>query len=184
MNKFLKDRLKLTCGDITKIETDAIVNAANSALTGGGGVDGAIHAAAGPGLLAECLEIRKHRYPDGMPAGKAVATGSGKLPHQGIIHTVGPIWRGGANKEAGLLASAYRSCLQIAGQIGFKSLAFPAISTGVYGFPKEYAAKIVYQEMREYLAKKGLPREVVLVFFNEEDLGIFIKAIKPDKRRI
>src|SRR5690606_33643893 len=130
--------IELVIGDITKERVDAIANAANESLKGGGGVDGAIHRAAGPGLLAELRE----RYPDGTPTGTAVATDAHELPATWILHAVGPIWRGGGQGEADQLAGAYRSCLGLAAELGARSVAFPAISMGIYGYPPHPAARI------------------------------------------
>ncbi|MBA2245126.1 MAG: O-acetyl-ADP-ribose deacetylase, partial [Gemmatimonadetes bacterium] len=125
--------LRLVRGDITEQQVDAVVNAANSTLLGGGGVDGAIHRRGGPEILAECREIRRTRYPEGLPTGEAVATTAGDLPAKRVIHTVGPVWQGGEAGEPELLAAAYRSSLERAREEGLRTLAFPAISTGVYG---------------------------------------------------
>jgi len=138
-------------GDITTLACDAIVNAANSSLLGGGGVDGAIHRAGGPEILAECQKIRKTSLPNGLPPGKAVATTAGRLPAKCVIHTVGPIWQGGSHGEDATLASCYRESLKIAVSKELHSIAFPAISTGVYGFPKERAAKIAWRTVQEFL---------------------------------
>jgi O-acetyl-ADP-ribose deacetylase (regulator of RNase III) len=141
-------RLQLEVGDITLERVDAIANAANEALRGGGGVDGAIHAAAGPALLDEL----RARYPHGTPTGTAVATGGHRLPARWILHAVGPIWRGGDQGEAELLASAYRSCLVLADELGASSLAFPAISLGIYGYPIEEGARIALETVARHLA--------------------------------
>ena len=177
MDKTLKDRIIITKGDITTFKVDAIVNAANSTLLGGGGVDGAIHRKGGTVILKECKEIRQHRYPKGLPQGKAVITTAGSLPCKNVIHTVGPIWRGGSSGEKKVLAAAYRNCLTLAGETGIKSIAFPAISTGVYSFPGEIAAPIVFKTIRDYLTKKSLPREVYLVFYSESDRKCFLSNI-------
>ena len=139
--------IELTVGDITRERVDAIANAANTALRGGGGVDGAIHAAAGPELLAEL----RRRYPDGTPTGTAVATGAHRLPARWILHAVGPIWRGGDHGEAELLAGAYRSCLRLADELGALSLAFPAISLGIYGYPIGEGARLALRTVDEHL---------------------------------
>lgn len=171
-------RIITTTGDITTLKVDAIVNAANSSLLGGGGVDGAIHRGGGPAILEQCREIRRHRYPDGLPPGKAVITSGGKLPSAHVIHTVGPIWRGGDKGEPRILRQAYVNSLSLATQTGVGVLAFPAISTGVYGFPKELAAEIAYGCISSYLAENSLPSTVYLVFFNETDLSIFRSVIE------
>jgi O-acetyl-ADP-ribose deacetylase (regulator of RNase III) len=139
-------RVRLLAGDITLASVDAIVNAANSALAGGGGVDGAIHAAGGPTLMAELRE----RY-DGCPTGSAVVTGAGRLPARWVIHAVGPVWRGGDSGEAELLASAYRSSLDRAAELGARSVAFPAISCGIYGYPLDAAAEVALGAVRGWL---------------------------------
>ncbi len=143
--------IEVAQGDITRETTDAIVNAANSSLLGGGGVDGAIHRAGGPEILEECRKIRKEQYPGGLPTGKAVATSGGRLKARHVIHTVGPIWAGGGGGEAELLASCYRESLRVADGLGLKSVAFPAISTGVYGYPMAEAAKVAVATVREVL---------------------------------
>lgn len=179
--KTLRDgRLLVAFGDITRYPCDAIVNAANSTLLGGGGVDGAIHEAAGPDLLAECKRLRATSLPEGLPPGQAVATGPGKLSALGIrriIHTVGPIWRGGNHDEPRLLASCYRSCLEIARAENFSSIAFPAISTGVYGFPKSLAAPIAFRAVADFLDISDRPATVTLVFYSRSDAEIFLANI-------
>lgn len=173
-------RLLIAIGDITQYPCDAIVNAANSTLLGGGGVDGAIHQAAGPDLLAECKRLRATSLPAGLQPGQAVATGSGKLSALGIhriIHTVGPIWRGGNHEEPQLLASCYRSCLEIAKIENLNSIAFPAISTGVYGYPKQQAAPIAFRAIANFLATSDKPAVVTLVFYARSDAQIFLEAI-------
>lgn len=154
------DRLILINGDITREKCDAIVNAANSSLLGGGGVDGAIHRAAGPRLLEECRRIRETDLPNGLPAGKAVMTVGYNLPARFVIHTVGPVWRGGRHGEAGCLADCYRNVLNIANEQKFDAIAFPAISTGAYGFPLEPAAEIALDVVYEYLSDHEFPRSV------------------------
>jgi O-acetyl-ADP-ribose deacetylase (regulator of RNase III) len=141
-------RLQIEIGDITLERVDAVANAANEALRGGGGVDGAIHAAAGPALLDEL----RARYPEGTPTGTAVATAGHRLPARWVLHAVGPIWRGGGHGEAELLASAYRSCLALADELGAGSLAFPAISLGIYGYPAGEGARIALQTVAGHLA--------------------------------
>ena len=144
----MHNRLRIMRGDITQMEVDAIVNAANSSLLGGGGVDGAIHRAAGPALLAECRHLAATR--GGCPTGEAVLTGAGNLPARAVIHTVGPVWRGGQQGEAELLASARRNSLRLAAENRFATLAFPAISTGIYGYPKAAAAEIALRTISEF----------------------------------
>ena len=165
--------VELVIGDITREAVDAIANAANEALRGGGGVDGAIHRAAGPGLLAELRE----RYPDGTPTGTAVATGAHDLPARWILHAVGPIWRGGGQGEAEQLAGAYRSCLRLAVELGARSLAFPAISMGIYGYPPHPAARIALSTVADHLREAGAPALVRFVLFSEETYQRFADAL-------
>ncbi|MBN1771384.1 MAG: O-acetyl-ADP-ribose deacetylase [Deltaproteobacteria bacterium] len=160
---------ELLVGDLTKLDVDAIVNAANSSLLGGGGVDGAIHRAAGPGLLAECRELRRTRLPEGLPTGRAVLTGGHRLAARHVIHTVGPVYRS-VPDPAALLADAYRNSLALAEEHGLRSIAFPAISTGVYGYPREEAAEVVRRVLAEF-PYRSLQR-VVLCFFSAEDRAL------------
>ena len=157
--------------DITRQQVDAIVNAANESLLGGGGVDGAIHRAAGPELLAEC------RTMGGCPTGQARLTRGYRLPAAYVIHTVGPRWRGGGHGEPALLESCYRSVLAIARERALKTLAFPSIRTGIYGFPIERAAPIAVQTVRDELARSPLVTEVRFVCFSEEDLEIYLEIL-------
>lgn len=157
------NRIQLVRGDITQIEVDAIVNAANHRLLGGGGVDGAIHLAAGPELLEECSTL------GGCPPGEARVTGAYALPATWVIHTVGPVWRGGTDNEDATLASAYRSSLQLAAEVGARTVAFPSISTGIYGFPVPRAAEISLTAIRETLEAIPTIETVTLVCFNDEN---------------
>ena len=168
-------------GDITTQSTDAIVNAANSSLMGGGGVDGAIHRAGGPAILEECRKIVAR---DGhLPPGEAVQTTGGKLKAAFVIHTVGPIWRDGMQGEAGILASAYRNSMRLADRLGLHSVALPAISTGVYGYPPKAAAEVAVAAVAdELLASRSLHR-AHFVLFNSEMLSIFVNAAKELQRR-
>lgn len=175
MKEYLNGRVVVVVGDITKEETDAIVNAANSSLMGGGGVDGAIHRAGGPEILEECKKIRQTLYPDGLPTGKAVITTGGKLKAKYVIHTVGPIYGREAGKEAELLAEAYRNSLALASDKGIKTISFPSISTGAYGYPKEEAARVASKAIADFLATNSSIELVRLVFFSETDAKIFIE---------
>ena len=168
-------------GDITRMETDAIVNAANSSLMGGGGVDGAIHRAAGPELLEECVRIAKERrnVPGGpCPAGDAVITGAGRLPCKKVIHTVGPVWHGGSRGESELLASCYKRSLLLAEAAGLKSIAFPNISTGVYGYPKDRAAAIAVEAVRKTLDETPGIEKVIFVCFDDENYRLYAEQLK------
>jgi O-acetyl-ADP-ribose deacetylase len=163
--------LHLIQGDITKLTVDAIVNAANSSLLGGGGVDGAIHAAGGPAILAECRRL------DGCPTGEARITTAGKLPARYVIHTVGPIWRGGQSGESELLAAAYRNSLALAKERQVSSVAFPSISTGVYGYPIEQAAPIALSTTLAVIQEPGTLRDVSFVLFSGHDLRVYETAL-------
>jgi len=173
IGEFLDGRLIVETGDITEFRGGAIVNAANSALLGGGGVDGAIHAAGGPAILAECKALRASSLPDGLAPGKAVATTAGRLKALKLIHTVGPVWTGGQAGEPELLASCYRSCLALASELGLDSIAFPAISTGVYRYPKHLASKLAYDTIAAWAALNDSPSYIHLVFFSEADARLF-----------
>ena len=177
MSELLGGRLIVVTGDITTLAVDAIVNAANSSLMGGGGVDGAIHRAGGPAILAACKAIREERYPDGLPAGEAVETTGGSLPARFVIHTVGPVWHGGTGDEEQTLSRCYRNSLAIALRLGLHSLAFPAISTGVYGYPPERAARVAWKTVSAWIGSNPLPRAVTLVFFSAHDTRIFLQAV-------
>jgi len=164
-------RLDVVVADITTLAVDAIVNAANETLLGGGGVDGAIHRAAGPGLLAECRKL------GGCPTGEARITGGYNLPVRHVIHTVGPVWRGGGYGEGELLASAYRSALQLAFSHGLRSIAFPAISTGAYGFPPEGAAAIAVRTVATELGRHAGPMAVTFCCFSEVSAALHRRAL-------
>lgn len=166
-------RILLYLGDITELDTDAIVNAANSSLLGGGGVDGAIHRAGGPSILEACRQVRATQYPDGLPTGEAVLTTGGQLPASFVIHTVGPVWQGGHKGEPELLANCYRNALQLATEHQLGSIAFPGISTGIYSYPKEEAAELAVREVRKYLAQHDFPQTVVFVAFNEDNRWLY-----------
>jgi O-acetyl-ADP-ribose deacetylase (regulator of RNase III) len=165
------NRIRVVQGDITKQAVDAIVNAANTTLLGGGGVDGAIHRAAGPELLVECRNL------GGCTTGGAKITSGYKLPAKWVIHTVGPVWSGGQRGEDELLASCYRSCFALVEEHGIKSVAFPSISTGAYGFPMDRAARIAVNETMRFLKRNDLVETVILVCFDESALDIYTKAV-------
>jgi O-acetyl-ADP-ribose deacetylase (regulator of RNase III) len=172
-----KTRVRLVRGDIVDQEVDAIVNAANSSLMGGGGVDGAIHRRGGPAILEACKEIRQRQWPDGMPRGEAVITTGGRLRAKHVIHTVGPVWKGGNENEPEALVSCYRNSLSIAKGHTLRSIAFPSISTGAYGYPIEEASRIALKTVKEYVEKEGRPAEVVFVLFSESDLKVYLRAL-------
>jgi len=165
-------RIAIVQGDITREQADAIVNAANTTLLGGGGVDGAIHRAAGPALLEECRTL------GGCPTGEARITNGHRLPARFVIHTVGPVWHGGESGEDGLLASCYRNSLELASARRLRTLAFPSISTGAYRFPVERAARIAIGEIRAFLAAHDLPEEVRIVCFDAATLEAYRQAFE------
>lgn len=167
----MKNRVELVKGDITSLDVDAIVNAANKSLLGGGGVDGAIHNAAGPDLLIECEKL------NGCETGKSKITAGYRLKAKYIIHTVGPVWYGGYRDEPELLASCYQTSLALAKEKKIKTIAFPAISTGVYGFPKNIAALIAVTETRRFLNKKSYPEKVVFVVYDDDSYEIYRKLL-------
>ncbi len=171
----IEERIEVIIGDITKVEADAVVNAANESLRGGGGVDGAIHRAAGPDLLKECISV------GGCPTGQARITAGYKLPAKYVIHTVGPVWYGGQHNESDTLASCYRECLKIASEKCMKSVAFPAISTGVYRFPPDRAAMIALTETQLFLSKNKYPQKVIFVTFDRESYNFYMKIIEDGK---
>jgi O-acetyl-ADP-ribose deacetylase (regulator of RNase III) len=170
-----KARLSIIMGDITQQDTDAIVNAANSGLMGGGGVDGAIHRAGGTAILEECRQIvnRQGR----LPAGQAVITTGGQLKARHVIHTVGPIWHGGNRNEAELLASAYRESLSLAAQSSLFSISFPSISTGAYGYPVDQAARIALRTVKEFLARTTSIKQVTFVLFDTRTYNSYLSAL-------
>ena len=166
-------RIELVNGDITTERLDAIANAANEALRGGGGVDGAIHRAAGPGLLEDLVR----RFPDGTPTGSAVATGGHDLPAHWVLHAVGPIWRGGDHGEEALLDGAYRSCLRLADELGARSVGFPAISMGIYGYPADEGAWVAVRAAADHLRGETGIELVRFVLFSDETFGHFADAL-------
>lgn len=165
------EHLQVVHGDITRMEVDAIVNAANSGLLGGGGVDGAIHGAGGPAIMNACRAIRDAQ--GGCPTGEAVITTGGLLPAPYVIHAVGPVWKGGSQDEDSLLASAYRNSVRLAGEQGLRTLAFPNISTGIYGFPRERAVDIAIRAVREALPKAPSLEQVTFVCFDDENYRLY-----------
>ncbi len=171
-------KLEVIKGDITKLDVDAIVNAANNSLLGGGGVDGAIHKAAGPELLEECRKLGR------CETGKAKITSGYKLKAKFIIHTVGPVWRGGISNEPELLASCYYESLELAGKNRIKTIAFPGISTGVYGFPKDLAAVIAVNETKRFLTKSRLPERIIFVAYDDESYKIYQKLLEKNDKNI
>jgi len=172
---FLKGRIVALIGDITQQNVAAIVNAANSTLLGGGGVDGAIHTAGGPSILKECQEIRRTTYPRGLPTGEAVITTGGNLPARFVIHTVGPIYGRNPASEADLLANCYRNSLRLAVENQLTSIAFPSISTGAFGYPKDQAAAISSDALKKSLIENAVISQVRLVFFQPRDLRVFLQ---------
>jgi len=167
----MKINIEIIQGDITKMKVDAIVNAANSSLLGGGGVDGAIHRAGGPAILEECKKIRNKQ--GGCKVGEAVITTGGNLPCKYVIHTVGPVWNGGSKEEEKLLGNAYRNSLKLAVENNIQTIAFPNISTGIYHFPKEKAAGIALSAVKDHLAQTAASMKVLFVCFDEENYGIY-----------
>ena len=178
MNVIGNSRIYLLLGDITEQRTDAIVNAANSTLMGGGGVDGAIHKKGGTEILEECRSLRKTKWPDGLPTGEAVVTTGGRLKAKMVIHTVGPVWKGGNEGEAQLLASAYRNCLALALKMHIRSISFPSISTGAYGYPIGEASRIALGTVIDFVRNHNGIDEVHFVLHSQHDLMIYEAALK------
>jgi O-acetyl-ADP-ribose deacetylase (regulator of RNase III) len=166
----MREQIEIIQGDITQLEVDAIVNAANPSLLGGGGVDGAIHRAAGPQLVEECRTL------GGCQTGEAKITAAYNLPSRHVIHTVGPVWQGGNHNEISLLAECYRNCLQLAVKHKLRSIAFPSISTGVYGFPIEMASRIALRIILDFIASEEFAPRVVVTCFSEQDLSAYRQA--------
>ncbi|CAN5683087.1 O-acetyl-ADP-ribose deacetylase [soil metagenome] len=175
---FLSGRVRLMVGDLTTQNVDVIVNAANATLLGGGGVDGAIHRLGGAAILKECREIRRSKYPQGLPTGEAVITTGGNLLARFVVHTVGPIYGRHDGREAALLASCYKNSLRLAVQNSLYSIGFPAVSTGVYGYPPADAAAVASQAIMEFLATDNLLNQVRLVFFRPGDMDVFLRHHK------
>ena len=173
--EYLGGKVLVKVGDITKEETDAIVNAANKTLLGGGGVDGAIHRVGGEQILEECKEVRRNDFPDGLPTGEAVITSGGNLKAKHVIHTVGPIYGQEKGRDDELLANAYKNCLKIAAENDLETVAFPSISTGAFYFPKHEAAKISSLAIKEFLRQDTSIIKIHLVFFSKADAEKFIK---------
>jgi O-acetyl-ADP-ribose deacetylase (regulator of RNase III) len=182
-HEFLDGRVRVLMGDITQQSADAIVNAANSTLLGGGGVDGAIHRAGGAQILEECREIRRTQLPEGLPAGEAVMTSGGRLAARYVIHTVGPVYGSHGGLEAELLARCYQNSLRLASEHGLSSIAFPAISTGAFGYPPEEAARVASSVVMDFLKDETSIREVRLVFFLPGDMETFLKNHRFDEGR-
>lgn len=186
LETFAGGRVLVLTGDLTEQQVDAIVNAANWTLLGGGGVDGAIHDAGGPAILQECREIRRARLPEGLPTGEAVISGGGNLAARHVIHTVGPIYGRHGGREAELLANCYRNSLLLATEHGLASIAFPAISTGAYGYPRAEAASVASRAIGEFLLDQGESSlgEIRLVFFHPGDARMFLRHQRFDEYRV
>ena len=178
LKTFLGGQVAVLVGDITKQRVDAIVNAANSTLLGGGGVDRDIHDEGGPQILEECREIRHTLHPQGLPVGEAVITSAGQLPARHVIHTVGPMKGMWGNRDAEKLADCYRNSIALAAQHNLRSIAFPAISTGIYAYPQDQAAVVASQAIENALAKNSVVVEVRLVFYTPRDAQIFLENHK------
>lgn len=173
--KFLDGKVVVAVGGITEQEVDAIVNAANSTLLGGGGVDGAIHTKGGRKIYEECLQIRQTDYPKGLPTGKAVITSGGNLPARFVIHTVGPVYGMNQGKDAELLGDSYKNSLLLAVKNNLETIAFPSISTGAFGYPKHEAARVSSLAIKEFLSVDEKLKEIRLIFFSEFDAQKFLK---------
>jgi O-acetyl-ADP-ribose deacetylase len=174
LKSFLRGRVTVLIGDLTLQQVDVIVNAANGTLLGGGGVDGAIHRAGGPRILEECREIRRSRFPDGLPTGEAVITSGGDLAASHVIHTVGPIYGRSDGRDAELLAACYQNSLALAVDQGLGRIAFPSISTGAFGYPREEAAAIASETIERHISASAAPAEIRLVFFSQRDAQVFL----------
>jgi len=174
-------RVSIVQGDVTEQNVDAVINAANSSLMGGGGVDGAIHKRGGPRILEECKMLRRMYWPNGLPTGKAAITSGGQLKARHVIHTVGPVWRGGNRGEPGELADCYSNSLALAKEKRLKSVAFPSISTGAYGYPIEAASRVALKTVKEFVEKEGWPPRVVFVLFSNRDFEVYERTAKEFK---
>lgn len=172
--EFCSRRVRVVVGDITRQNVEAVVNAANSTLLGGAGVDGAIHDAGGAAILEECRGMRRVRFPEGLPTGEAIITTGGRLPARYVLHTVGPIWGREGGREAQLLAACYRNALALAVEQGISTIAFPSISTGAYGYPRAEAAAVSARAIADFLAHDDSLREVRLIFFSADDAKVFL----------
>jgi O-acetyl-ADP-ribose deacetylase (regulator of RNase III) len=172
-----KTTVRVVLGDITDQAVEAVVNAANSSLMGGGGVDGAIHRRGGPAILEECQLIRLKEWPAGLPTGGAVITTGGSLKARRVIHTVGPVWSGGRSGEPSSLAECYASSLRVAVNHGLKSVAFPSISTGAYGYPTREASRIALRAVKGFVEREGAPAEVIFVLYSENDFKTYMEAL-------
>ena len=172
---FLGGKVIVAVGDLTEETTDAIVNAANSTLLGGGGVDGAIHRKGGERILQECREIRRSEFPNGLPTGEAVMTSGGNLAARFVIHTVGPVFGMNQGRDAELLADCYKNCLRTAAENDLKTISFPSISTGAFGYPKHEAAKVSSRAIKDFLKTDDTLEQIRLVFFSEADADKFLK---------
>ena len=171
-------KISLVQGDITQQQVDAIVNAANNSLMGGGGVDGAIHKKGGPAILEDCKTVREELYPDGLPTGEAISTTAGNLPAKRVVHTVGPVWNGGEENEPNLLANAYRNSLMQARHESLRTVAFPSISTGVYGYPISLASRVALQTIGAYVSNHANAfDEIRLVLFSDQDLAVYKESV-------
>ena len=170
--------IRIVQGDITDQTADAIVNAANSTLMGGGGVDGAVHRRGGPKILEECKRIRATQWPQGLPTGKAAITTGGNLKAKYVIHTVGPVWHGGGSGEPGLLRDCYMDSLKLAAEKGIESIAFPSISTGAFGYPIGEASKVGLSAVKEFLESSDALEEVVFVLFSQSDFNLYLNTAK------
>lgn len=173
-----RTKVKLVRGDITDQDADALVNAANSSLMGGGGVDGAIHSRGGPAINEACRLIRQKEWPEGLPTGQAVITTGGSLKARNVIHTVGPVWSGGQSGEAAALSDCYTNSLRMAVKRGLGSVAFPSISTGAYGYPIREASRVALNAVKSFVEREGAPAEVTFVLYSDSDFKAYAGALE------